>query len=133
MEKADILKAFNNHLSEFLEDLNLTFPESEGIKYSKSGFERLRKANPKILISLFKRYIYDFYLEDINNSNLTKFIEKDYTWDCRKLNPETSEYVKEQIDLLREPIKEVSNDQENKEKAVKYMKNFCKLCEIYYS
>ena len=46
MDKTTILKAFNNQFEEFLEDVEVLFPDNTDIKTSKTGLLMLRKANP---------------------------------------------------------------------------------------
>ena len=51
MDKTTILKAFNNQFEEFLEDVEVLFPDNTDIKTSKTGLLMLRKANPKKIVS----------------------------------------------------------------------------------
>lgn len=132
MESSDILKGFNNHVAEFFEELSECFPESDGIKYSKVGFEHLRKANPKLLIELFKNYFY-IYKDDVLNDNLEAFVTKDYNYDLRNVSAEKREYIIKQIDLLRQPILIALQSEKNRECSIRYFKNFITLCEIYYN
>ena len=132
MDKSDILKGFNNHLSEFVDDLNETFPDNDGVKSSKIALNKIRKANPKLLIEIFKKYVY-IYKQEINAGNLETFLEKDYNYDLRNTPKDTREYIIYQIDTLRKPIELVAEEGNNREKATNYMKNLIKLCEIYYN
>lgn len=48
MDKTTILKAFNNQFEEFLEDVEVLFPENTDIKTTKTGLNMLRKAEEPI-------------------------------------------------------------------------------------
>lgn len=132
MDSSDILKGFNNHVEEFLNEIEECFPDSEGIKYSKIGFEKLRKANPKLLIGFFKNYFY-IYKDEILKNNLEAFVTKDYNYDLRNVEITKREYIIKQIDLLRQPILIAIENNRNRDCVIKYFKNFISLCEIYYN
>jgi len=132
MDSSDILKGFNNHVEEFLNEIEECFPDSEGIKYSKIGFEKLRKANPKLLIGFFKNYFY-IYKDEILKNNLEAFVTKDYNYDLRNVEITKREYIIKQIDLLRQPILIAIESNRNRDCVIKYFKNFISLCEIYYN
>lgn len=132
MDSSDILKGFNNHVEEFFNEIEECFPDSEGIKYSKIGFEKLRKANPKLLIGFFKNYFY-IYKDEILKNNLETFVTKDYNYDLRNVEIAKREYIIKQIDLLRQPILIAIESNKNRDCVIKYFKNFISLCEIYYN
>lgn len=132
MDSSDILKGFNNHVEEFLNEIEECFPDSEGIKYSKIGFEKLRKANPKLLIEFFKKYFY-IYKDEVLKNNLEAFVTKDYNYDLRNVEITKREYIIKQIDLLRQPMLIAIENNRNRDCVIKYFKNFISLCEIYYN
>ena len=132
MDSSDILKGFNNHVEEFFNELEECFPNNEGIKYSKIGIEKLRKANPKLLIGFFKNYFY-IYKEDVLKDNLEVFVSKNYEYDLRNLDINKREYIIKQIDLLRQPMLFAIENNKNRDCVIKYFKNFLSLSEIYYN
>lgn len=132
MDYSDILKGFNNHVEEFFIELEECFPNNEGVKYSKLGFEKLRKVNPKLLMEFFRKYFY-IYKEDVLNNRLEIFISKNYEYDLRNLTEDKKLYIMQQIDLLRKPILISLENDKNRECVIKYFKNFMSLCEIYYN
>jgi hypothetical protein len=83
MDKSTILKAFNNQFEEFLEDIEILFPENNDIKTSKTGLLILRKANPKRIVSVWYRYICLKYETEIEKENLEYFLTKDYSGDLK--------------------------------------------------
>ena len=128
MDKATILKAFNNQFEEFLEDVEVLFPDNTDIKTSKTGLLMLRKANPKKIVSVWYRYICLKYETEIENENLDYFLTKDYSGDL-KMDEGASNKVMEGIDKIREPLRQL--DQENRKKSLQYLKNMNQLSKIY--
>ena len=128
MDKATILKAFNNQFEEFLEDVEVLFPDNTDIKTSKTGLLMLRKANPKKIVSVWYRYICLKYEDEIENENLDYFLTKDYSGDL-KMDEGASNKVMEGIDKIREPLRQL--DQENRKKTIQYLKNMNQLSKIY--
>ena len=56
-------------------------------------------------------------------------MEKDYSTDLLNNNFTGSDKIMDGINRLREPIKNMSKD--NQEKSMKYIQNLSKLCKIY--
>jgi hypothetical protein len=127
MDKSSILKGFNNQFEEFLEDIETLFPNNNDIKTSKTGLMMLRKANPKMIINVWYRYVCEKYEEEIENENIEYFLEKDYSEDLKK-NPNSSQ-VLQGIDNLRQPLREL--EESNKKKTIQYLKNLNQLSKIY--
>jgi hypothetical protein len=127
MDKSDILKGFNNQFEEFLEDVEILFPSNGEIKKSKTALLMLRKANPKMIINIWYRYVCEKYETEINNENIEYFLEKDYSDDLDK-NPNASQ-VLQGIDNIRIPLREL--DEDNKKQCLQYLKNLNELSKIY--
>jgi len=127
MDKTAILKGFNNQFEEFLEDVENLFTENKDIKTTKTGLMMLRKANPKMIIGVWYRYVCEKYEGYIENEDIEYFLQKDYSEDLQK-NPNASQ-VLEGIDKIREPLREL--DESNKKKTVQYLKNLNQLSKIY--
>ena len=130
MDKSAILKGFNNQFEEFLEDIEALFPENNDIRTSKSGLTMLRKANPKMVISVWYRYICQKYEVEIEAENLEYFLEKDYAEDL-KMDQQAAKKVFDGIDKIRTPLRHL--DESNKKKSIQYLKNLNQLSKIYYS
>ena len=128
MDKATILKAFNNQFEEFLEDVEVLFPDNRDIKTSKTGLLMLRKANPKKIVSVWYRYICLKYEDEIENENLDYFLTKDYSSDL-KMDEGATDKVMEGIDKIREPLRQLEPD--NRKKTLQYLKNLNQLSKIY--
>jgi len=128
MDKSTILKAFNSQFEEFLEDVEVLFPESKDIRTTKTGLMMMRKANPKKMVSVWYRYICTKYEDEIEKENLEYFLTKDYSTDL-KMEDGAANKVMDAIDKLREPLRELNP--ENTKKCVQYLKNLNALSKIY--
>jgi hypothetical protein len=128
MDKTTILKAFNNQFEEFLEDVEVLFPENTDIKTTKTGLTMLRKANPKMIVSVWYRYICIKYEAEIEKEKLEYFLTKDYSNDL-KMDEGAANKVLDGIDKIREPLRHL--DPTNKKKTIQYLKNLNQLSKIY--
>lgn len=123
-----ILKAFNNHLIEFLEDISTIFPKNRDIRKSITALEMITKTNPKAVIVLWKRHVVLPYREKIMNGDLTFFINKDYNGDFENNGYKSGEFS----EIIENLKKDVSGlDENNQNKAIKYVQNLTKLSELY--
>lgn len=129
MDKSTILKAFNNHLEEFFEDLLSLFPKNYHLIKTKETLGMVRKANPKIIIQVWYTHIALKYSQQINNLDSEFVINKNYEEDIVELESDLIKKVLVGINQLREPIKKMS--EEDKEKSMNYLKNLTQLCTLY--
>ena len=129
--KSTLLKAFNGQIEEFLEDIVILFPDNREIKTSKTAIVMMKQANPKMLLSVWYRYIYMKYAEKIEEENIDYFLNKDYTDDVAKLDKNNSggSSVIESINKLKGPLREL--DKENTSKCLQYLKNLNNLSNMY--
>jgi len=131
VDKSTLLKAFNGQIEEFLEDIVILFPDNREIKTSKTAIVMMKQANPKMLLSVWYRYIYMKYAEKIEEENIDYFLNKDYTDDVAKLEKNNSggSSVIESINKLKGPLREL--DEENTSKCLQYLKNLNNLSNMY--
>jgi hypothetical protein len=127
MTTTSILTAFNDHFTEFVNDIHNVFPQDNDLLLAKNAFFTIRKANPKLIIKIWKSYIVDKYEKEIQSGNLDFFINKDYTQDLA--NASNSNKIIESIDRLRNPIKAMKK--EDQYKTIKYIQNLTKLSILY--
>ena len=123
---SNILAAFNDHFNEFLNDVQSVFPEDPDILAAKNALTMIRKANPKMIVKIWKTFIADKYKAQIEASDISFFLTKDYSSDVAKSG--NSDKIMESIDRLREPIRNMGP--ENQEKVMKYIQNLTKLSEL---
>jgi hypothetical protein len=120
---SNILTTFNDHFVEFVNDVHTVFPEDIDILSAKNSLLAIRKANPKMIVKIWKAFIADKYAAEILSGNIEFFINKDYSNDLSKSqNPDK---IMESIDRLRNPVKNMTP--ENQAKTMKYIQNLTKL------
>lgn len=120
---ANLTKVFNDHFEEFVGDIHNVFPDDVDIVTAKNALLTMRKANPKLIPQIWTTYIVGPYKSQIEAGDLSFFIEKDYSQDVS--NSKSSEKIMSSINRLREPIRQMSD--ENKAKTLKYIQNLTKL------
>jgi hypothetical protein len=122
----NILSAFNEHFMEFINDIQTIFPEDPDILTAKNYFVIARKSNPKVIVKIWNEFIVKKYKDDILRGDITFFLEKDYSADIA--DSKYSDKIMESIDRLRQPIKQMSL--ENQSKSMKYIQNLTRLAEM---
>ena len=126
-DKTLLMNAFNAQLFEFFDDIECIFTEDTSVKKAKNALLIIKKLNPSLIIKIWYVYIYSKYKTEIDNNNIEFFIDKDYKNDLENMNK--SDDIVKNIDKIREPIKNMSK--ENQEKSFKYIKNLCILSKLY--
>ncbi len=129
MNKSEILTAFNNHISDFFNDVSIIFPDNSDIKIAQTSLSTVRKMNPRLIISIWKEYMVDKYRKEIEAGDMAFFVERNYTSDLQDVGQ--GKVILEKIDTLREPIREMG--EENLKKASGYIQNLTKICDMYYN
>lgn len=126
-DKSTLLRAFNNHFFEFMDDIITIYPDSNDIISGRATFELIRKANPTAILKVWNTYIYLPYKEVIDKGDITFFFEKDYGQDLEVLaNPKE---IMDIIDRIRGPIKQM--DPANQAHTAKYFQNLSKITTLY--
>lgn len=123
MASTNITKAFNNHFTEFVEDIIRVFPDNVDVLSAKNAIAQIRKANPKLVPEIWKTLIVGKYMSKIENGDFDYFINKDYSEDLA-INPH-NKIIIEAIDRMRKPLKDMNSD--DKGKSMKYIQNLSKL------
>ena len=120
---SNILTAFNDHFLEFLQDIQTVFPDDIDILSAKNSLTAIRRANPKMIVKIWKAFIADKYKDEIAAGNIEFFVNKDYSSDVSIA--QGSDKIMESIDRLRVPIRNMGPD--NQAKVMKYIQNLTKL------
>lgn len=120
---SNLVTVFNDHFAEFVNDVHNVFPDDVDIVTAKNALLTIRKANPKLLVRIWLKYVYIPYKEQIDEGNIEFFINKDYSNDLAR--NDNADKIMESIDRLRKPVKEMSA--ENQAKTMKYIQNLSKL------
>ena len=126
-QASQILTGFNNHFFEFIEDIIRVFPDNMDIQACRTSLTLVRKANPRLIVKIWKTYVVDKYGDKVEENDLDFFVNKDYSSDVAE--SENAKNIMQAIDKIRNPIKLMSPSE--KEKTLKYLKNLKKLCCIY--
>ena len=124
-----ILKAFTNHLKEFINDMQRVFPGDSDLRTSKIFLEGTIKINPKSVIVSWKECVNDVYYEKIIEGDIEFFINKDYSADLEGAKNKSK--ILQTIGMFRTKMNNM--DDENKKKCMKYIQNLTKLCHMYFS
>ena len=119
----NLLAVFNDHFAEFVNDIQSVFPDDRDILTAKNAFAAIRKANPKLLLRIWIKYVATPYKDIIEAGDINFFITKDYSADLAR--NDNADKIMESIDRLRNPVKQMSP--ENQAKTMKYIQNLCKL------
>ena len=122
----NILTAFNDHFIEFVNDVHCVFPDDADILATKNALTTIRKLNPKMIVKIWNSFIVSKYKSEIEAGNIEFFVNKDYSQDVSVTS--NSDKIMESIDRLREPIKNMSV--ENQAKVMKYIQNLTKLSQL---
>jgi hypothetical protein len=123
---SNILTAFNDHFIEFVNDVHCVFPDDADILATKNALTTIRKLNPKMIVKIWNSFIVSKYKSEIEAGNIEFFINKDYSQDVSVST--NSDKIMESIDRLRDPIKNMS--EENQAKVMKYIQNLTKLSQL---
>jgi hypothetical protein len=127
--KTTILRTFNTHFVDFIDDIIKVIPENSDILAAKSFFEITKKANPTLIIKIWFSLIYSPYSTIIDSGDLEFFINKNYAEDLSTM--QNSKEILKAIDSLRDPIRNMTET--NKTHCLKYIQNLCKLSAVYNS
>ena len=122
-----ILTAFNNHFVEFVEDIERAWPDDIDIATAANALKKLRKANPRLIVMIFKEHVLAPYGEKIMEGDLSYFIEKDYTKDVE--GSAQAGPILEKIQHIKGPF--ANMEPAEKDKVLQYLQNLCKLSSLY--
>jgi len=129
MDKSQLLSAFNDHFMQFVQDVQLVFPDNSDIATVSLALGKLRKANPRLLIMSFKEHVVSGYRTEIEKGDINFFINNDYQKDLNNIGVGSSNQILEKIDCLRGPVREMNKSEQDK--VMKYMQNLLKLSDLY--
>jgi hypothetical protein len=129
MEKSTILRTFNTHFFEFLEDVSSAISENEVLTSAIASFKLIKKLNPTTIIKVWYLQIYGPYVAEVERGDIAFIYEKDYQSDIGTLS--NAGDIMKSIDALREPIRSMSDT--NKGHTVKYIQNLSKLSSMYHN
>ena len=127
IDKSVYLKAFNSQFVEFLEDVERVIPNNPDVITAKNALLRLKKANPKLILTMWYKWVAQRFSKEIEAGDYNFFINKDYKeeWDgTEKEGP-----ILEAIERMRSVVKQCNED--SMDTALEYVANLCGLSKIY--
>lgn len=129
IDRSTIIRVFNDHLFEFLEDVLKLLPGNRNMIAAIRSFQTVIAFNKAIIVKCWHKFVYLKYSSVIEAGDITFFFDKDYSDDLTKLN--NPDKIIEIIDSIRNPVKEICENLTNKEHAVTYIQNLSKLSVAY--
>jgi hypothetical protein len=126
IDKSVIIKGFNQHFEEFIEDIQSVFPDDDEVKTMKNLLYIIKKTNPRLILETWNSYITIPYRDPIEKSDISFFINKDYT----ELNIVITDNISKFIERLRGYVRNMT--EQNQQKSMQYVKNLCNLTKLYY-
>jgi len=129
MDKSTILKAFNTHFFEFVDDVLGIFPDHHELATTRKTFDMIRKANPTAILKVWYGQVFLPYREPIEQGNIDFFFTKNYADDVGSMA--NSQEIMRVIDTLRAPIQLMSDT--NKTHTLKYIQNLSTLSTLWHN
>ena len=115
------LGAFNTQLIRFFKELSDTYPEERDIKLATEAIEGAKKINPKMVLDLFKDYVYDDLNEPIQREDeeyVLAFAKKKINDKFNEMSPALIIFDKHWVTMTEQNQKAIWN----------YLKVLCILC-----
>ena len=69
----NLVTVFNDHFSDFVNDVQSVFPNDADILTAKNALIAIRKANPKLLVRIWIKYVYSPYKQQIEDGDINFF------------------------------------------------------------
>lgn len=126
-----VMRAFNQHLKDFVDDIQRLFPENVKVRAFKNSVETFIKMNPRKVIELWYQKITCKYLSEIMNEEIDFFLNKDYSQDVKEVEGTGINVSIDLVEELRGPIKDMN--EEDRKMAIKYVKEMTQLSTLYFS
>lgn len=130
ISKSSILNNFNEHFFEFIDDIIKIIENNKDIKIARDFFKTIRNLNPSSILKAWYSYVYFPYKEQIDNGDISYFLNKDYNEDLTIMVSGKDEIITV-IDKLKEPIRNMSAL--NLSYSTEYIQNLSQLSKIYIS
>lgn len=127
MAHKNLVSIFNEHLVEFFDDVQSIFPDNLDILTGKNSILAFKKINPALIIRIWATYIASVYTVQIENNDVSFFIDKDYSGDLTYAS--NAEKIMETINRLREPVSRMNPSDQMK--TMKYIKNLSKMSMMH--
>jgi hypothetical protein len=128
MNKSQVVDAFNKHFIEFVIDIERVFPNDTDIMSTRKTINKALTIMPRALIKMFNDNIVKLYSKQIDEGDISFFIDNDYR-KTHGYKEDEQVWALDKIESLRQPVKNMNVDEQ--QKVLKYLQNLKKLTELY--
>tara|TARA_Y100000389_G_scaffold133312_1_gene130831 strand:+ start:967 stop:1371 length:405 start_codon:yes stop_codon:yes gene_type:complete len=131
MDRVQVLRAFNDHFQEFVDDVTRVFPDDTELRTVAKSLVAIRKLNPRVVMTVFKARVVGPYRAQLEAGHVDFFVDKNWSGDV----VESPEYglsratILDKIERMRTSVRSMTD--KDQEKAVQYLRNLAKLTELY--
>lgn len=125
----DYLEIFIEHFIEFVEDVSRLYYNDDKVQLLKEGIILAAENNKERVINGWKKYVCDNFRKEIE-ANDYKFFTESRDWE-QVITHKNKDLIISKLTELRQSITDLNL--ENKMKALKYVENLVKLCDLYNS
>ena len=128
MNKSQVVDAFNKHFIEFIVDIERVFPNDTDIMSTRKTINKALTLMPRALIKMFNDNIVKLYSKQIEEGDISFFIDNDYR-KTHGYKEDEQVWALDKIESLRQPVKNMNKEEQ--QKVLKYLQNLKKLTELY--
>lgn len=128
MNKSQVVNAFNKHFIEFVIDIERVFPNDTDIMSTRKTINKALTLMPRALIKMFNDNIVKLYSKQIDEGDISFFIDNDYR-KTHGYKEDEQVWALDKIESLRQPVKNMNVEEQ--QKVLKYLQNLKKLTELY--
>lgn len=128
MDKSFIMRSFNTHFMEMLDDILSIYPSNVEILTARKFCETLKRMNPSMIIKAWYKRVYQPYGAEMEKGNLDFFFQKDYADDLTTVSG--SDDIIRMIDNVRHPLSQMS--EQNRIHSMMYLNNLNQLSVLYH-
>jgi len=128
MNKSQVVDAFNKHFIEFVIDIERVFPNDTDIMSTRKTINKALTLMPRALIKMFNDNIVKLYSKQIDEGDISFFIDNDYR-KTHGYKEDEQVWALDKIESLRQPVKNMNVEEQ--QKVLKYLQNLKKLTELY--
>lgn len=129
LDKDEYLEIFIEQLIEFIEDIALLYGDDDKVQLFKEGIIWAAENKKERVINCWKKYVCDNFRQEIANNDYDFFIEH-ADWNT-VITHRNKDLIIPKLMELRDSVRNL--DINNKLKALKYVENLIKLCDLYNS
>jgi hypothetical protein len=131
MDRAQVLRAFNDHFQEFIDDVLRVFPRDMELRTVARALSAIRKVNPRLILTAFHERLGVPYRAEIDAGAVDFFVDKNWNEDV--IDSPSFELSKsvilDKIERMRTSVRDMGASDQLK--ALGYMQNLVRLTDLY--